>query len=263
VNRFFVVTLNNIKIILKWRLTLNKKMLRTALIISILVNIALLSALGKILVNKGGLSYLSQKLNAPKKNDTLFVETTYYKTKRSIHEKIPGDSNAIIFLGNSITEYAEWHEIFGNPKVKNRGISGDKIAGVKNRIANLTSQKPAKIFLMLGTNDLGEGRSIPDILYDYEALVQFIQNASPRTQIFLQSILPTYGDATRNNKDIIKLNAGIQKISKKYHLIYINLFDKLKTAENELDKRYSFDGLHINGDGYIVWKKEIETYIED
>jgi lysophospholipase L1-like esterase len=240
-----------------------QKMLRTILVISILVNIALLSALGKILVNKGGLSYLSQQLNTPKKNNTLFVETTYYKTRRSIHEKLPKDSSAIIFLGNSITEYAEWHEIFGNPRVKNRGISGDLIAGIKNRIADITSQKPAKIFLMLGTNDLGEGRSILDILYDYEALVQFIQNESPHTQIFLQSILPTYGDATRKNEDIIELNAGIQKMAKKYSLIYINLFDKLKTAENELDKRYSFDGLHINGDGYLVWKKEIETYIED
>lgn len=28
-------------------------------------------------------------------------------------------------LGNSITHYCEWHELLGNPKVLNRGISGD------------------------------------------------------------------------------------------------------------------------------------------
>ena len=29
-----------------------------------------------------------------------------------------------------------------------------------------------------------------------------------------------------------------------------------------LDKRYTNDGLHLTGEGYLVWKKAIEQYVK-
>ena len=74
-------------------------------------------------------------------------------------------------------------------------------------------------------------------------------------------ILPTHDNLTRKNSDIIELNKGIVLIAQKYSLTYVDLFDLLKTDNNELNMDFSFDGLHLNGNGYLIWKKAIIEYV--
>lgn len=186
---------------------------------------------------------------------------TYYDAKRSFFESMPNDTNEIIFLGNSITDMCAWNELFGMQNIKNRGISGDVINGVIDRLEEVVSSYPKKIFLMIGTNDLARKKSIDQILADYEKLITLIMQKTPKTQLYLQSVLPTKNQATRNNNDIIEINKGIVAIAKKYSLTYINLFDLFKTSENELNMNYSFDGLHLNGQGYLLWKEAVIEYV--
>jgi hypothetical protein len=79
---------------------------------------------------------------------------TYYDQRKSLFEKLPDTRKEIIFLGNSITDGCEWSELLADRHVKNRGISGDVTAGVLNRIREITASKPAKVFLLIGINDL-------------------------------------------------------------------------------------------------------------
>ena len=51
--------------------------------------------------------------------------STFYYQRATLFEELPVTSSDIIFLGNSITNGAEWAELFKNKHVKNRGISGD------------------------------------------------------------------------------------------------------------------------------------------
>jgi len=64
----------------------------------------------------------------------LFGQTNKYSTlyyqRASLFEKLPVNKSDIIFLGNSITHFGEWSEIFDNRHIKNRGISGDIVQGV-------------------------------------------------------------------------------------------------------------------------------------
>ena len=46
-----------------------------------------------------------------------------------------------------------WSEIFQNPNIKNRGISGDVTEGILYRINEITESQPLQVFLMIGTND--------------------------------------------------------------------------------------------------------------
>jgi len=116
---------------------------------------------------------------------------------------------------------------------------------------------------MIGTNDLGRGKSVSQIITDYEVLVKLILNKTPETELYLQSILPTKNQITRKNEDITEINKGIVEIAHKYSLTYINLYDLFKTKDNELNMDYSFDGLHLNGKGYLVWKDAIINYIRE
>jgi len=72
--------------------------------------------------------------------------TTYYYQRATLFEQLPITSTDIVFLGNSLTDGCEWTELFGNPHIKNRGISGDEVMGIYDRIDPILKGKPAKIF---------------------------------------------------------------------------------------------------------------------
>ncbi|WP_157961200.1 GDSL-type esterase/lipase family protein [Lutibacter citreus] len=231
--------------------------------ISIIINILFILFGGYIIHKKGGIDYLKTKFNTLTKTTVEKDYGDFYQIKRSIFKILPNETNEIIFLGNSITTFCAWNELFGKANIKNRGISGDMINGVIDRLNEIVESKPVKIFLMIGINDLGKKRSVNQILADYEKLVSLIINKSPKTKLYLQSILPTKNRKTMKNNDIIEINKGIIKIANKYSLTYINLFDLFKTNENELNMKYSLDGLHINGQGYVLWKNAIIDNIEN
>ncbi|MBW6498842.1 MAG: sialate O-acetylesterase, partial [Bacteroidales bacterium] len=86
------------------------------------------------------------------------VDTTYrtyfYEQRQSMFELLPDTDGEIIMLGNSITNVGAWEELLQNPRVKNRGISGDNTFGVLARMDEVLSSKPAKIFILIGINDI-------------------------------------------------------------------------------------------------------------
>ena len=54
---------------------------------------------------------------------------SYYQNKISFF-KVNGSRADIVMIGDSITDYAEWSELFPNKKIANRGIGGDTTKGV-------------------------------------------------------------------------------------------------------------------------------------
>ena len=236
--------------------------MKKALTISIIINFIFILFGGYVIHLKGGMNYFKEKVNflTDKEEDGY---TIYYKEKKSIYEVMPNDTNQIIFLGDSFTDYCEWSELFGRSNIKNRGINGDVINGVIDRLDEVVESKPKKIFLMIGINDLGENRTVNQILIDYDRLILLIKEKLPETELFIQSVLPTdnrKGSATIN---IVAINKGVQELANNYQSTYINLFDLLRTNENKLDTAYTIDGLHLNGKGYLIWKKAIENYVNE
>ena len=192
--------------------------------------------------------------------DTTY-RSTYYEQKVTLFRMLPDTKGEIIFLGNSITDIGEWTEIWQNLKVKNRGISGDNTFGELARLDEVLSSKPEKIFLMIGINDIAKETADSIIITNHRKICQRIKAASPKTKLYVQSILPTNADFTEfkrhQNKDehIRKVNTALQKTCNEYGLTYIDLYSRFVDATGKLDKRYTNDGLHINGYGYMLWKQ--------
>lgn len=189
----------------------------------------------------------------------------YYYHKKEHFELLPDMENEIIFLGNSITDNCEWAELFQNNRIKNRGIGGDDTDGILERLNEVISSNPEKIFIMIGTNDLAYGKSVDHVVSNYYKIIDSIQLKSPDTKIFIQSVLPVEDaiHTTRQNTDIMSINTELQKLSSQKDAIYIDLFTIFKTENNKLNPKYSIDGLHINGLGYQVWKEAIEKYVNN
>jgi lysophospholipase L1-like esterase len=155
--------------------------------------------------------------------------------------------------------------MFGNPRIKNRGIGGDVTDGILERLDEVTESRPLKIFLMIGTNDLSEGRSVDYITENFKRIIERIRESTPATKIYIQSVLPV-DDAvhyTRRNSDIIAVNDRLKEIASLNGLEYIDLFSLFRLENNRLNPEYSYDGLHLNGKGYQVWKEAIRKYVEE
>ena len=220
------------------------------------------------------------------KNRTLFVvlffftglamvaaqegkHSTYYMQRKTLFERLPNSLTDIIFLGDSITDGGEWVELFGDVRMKNRGISGDVTWGVLDRLTEVTEGKPAKIFLMIGVNDLARGKSVEEIVANHRKIVERIRKETPLTHLYIQSLLPVnpsfgkFKNHTDKTEQILAINEQLKKIAKETpKTTYIDLFSHFATKDNLFDPRYTNDGLHLTGDGYLLWKSLIEEYVK-
>lgn len=195
--------------------------------------------------------------------------TPLYYHRASLFEVLPIEKSDIIFLGNSITHYCEWAELFNNKHVKNRGISGDIVQGVYDRLDPIIKGQPKKIFLMIGVNNLSRDYTVDSTYMGLMKIVDKIVKECPTTKLYIQSALPVNSKFTnypkhRNRGEEIKqYNAMIEKMCEEKGIKFINLYPLFKCKDSdELDPKYTRDGLHLNGDAYIVWRDAIKKYVK-
>ena len=196
--------------------------------------------------------------------------STFYYQRATLFELLPVSSDDIIFLGNSITNGAEWSELFNDPRVKNRGISGDTTEGVYDRLEPIIAGRPKKIFLMIGVNDLSRGRTTAEIAGGIRAIAERIVAESPSTRLYLQSLLPVndcYGKFeghTSRYRQVAEINAEIQKIAADLGAVCIDLYTPFaEPAGGKMRPELTNDGLHLLGAGYILWRDIVTPYVKE
>lgn len=193
--------------------------------------------------------------------DSLF--STYYHQRLSLFKEMPKQENEIIFVGNSITEGGQWTELFNDLNVLNRGISGDITAGVINRLFEIYSRKPSKVFLLIGINDLSKGITTDSIVKNTLIICKLLHKQSPNTQIFVQSILPVNNQfgkfITHTNKgeEIKKVNSALRDSAYENKYEYIDLYNHFIDENEKLKANYTNDGLHLLAPAYLKWKELI------
>ncbi|MEG1617232.1 MAG: GDSL-type esterase/lipase family protein [Bacteroidales bacterium] len=196
--------------------------------------------------------------------------STYWHQRATLFETLPTGKKDIVFVGNSITDGGEWFELFNNPNVKNRGISGDVSMGVYDRLAPIVKGQPKKIFLLIGVNDLSRGTSIDTIAGNIARVIDEIKKQSPKTRIYLQSVLPVsdekkmFSGHTARGKDIAPLNLLLEQLASDKSITYIDLYSHfINPATGKMDLRYTNDGLHLLGAGYQRWSEIVKPYVNE
>ena len=193
--------------------------------------------------------------------------STFYMQRSSLFNKLSITSKDIVFIGNSITNGAEWNELFPQKRVKNRGISGDTSEGVFDRLDAVVKGKPAKIFILIGVNDISREIKVETIVLNMKQIIEKIQKESPKTKIYIQSILPVNPDFEmfkgHMKPDLIKeINQFYQNIAQEYKVNYINLYSYFhEDGTDKMNKKYTNDGLHLLGEGYLLWREIVKPYL--
>jgi lysophospholipase L1-like esterase len=193
----------------------------------------------------------------------------YYDQKLSMFEQNKTQEVDIVWLGDSITDGGEWAEFFPGKKVLNRGISSDNTFGILHRIREVTVHHPKKIFLLIGINDIA--RNIPDsiIIRNYHRICDSLQLLAPKTTLYLQSILPTNNAFTNfkshqnKTEHILAINKAMKGLCNGKNTIYVDLYSNFIDANGKLDEKYTNDGLHLLGPGYLQWKAVIREAVNE
>jgi lysophospholipase L1-like esterase len=239
----------------------NSKITRLLLFTSVVINVILIVFLGIKYLSSGN----TIKPNKSNAQHHYTDSVTYFIGRDEVLAKLPNDSNEVIMLGNSLTHNFEWHEIFTDVNIKNRGINGDVTLGVLQRLAEITESKPSKIFIEIGINDIQQGYSVDEILKNYTNILQNINNQSPSTKIYVQNILPTdvnlFG-SNKNIKDVInEVNNKLEVLCKEKNITFIDLYTVFND-HGKLSAKYDCgDHLHLSGAGYLTWCENIKEFV--
>lgn len=194
--------------------------------------------------------------------------STYYNQRYSLFESMPDTPDEIIMLGNSITDGCDWSELFQDPRVKNRGISGDVTEGILYRLGEVTRSKPAKVFLLIGINDLSRNIPADTVFRNICNIAAEIRKESTSTLVFVQSILPVnpafgrfpnHGDKT---PEVLEVNNKLEKWCEANGFRFIDLFHTFtEPGTDYLNPDFTNDGLHLTAKGYLKWAEIIAPLI--
>ncbi|WP_303923113.1 GDSL-type esterase/lipase family protein [Draconibacterium sediminis] len=195
--------------------------------------------------------------------------STYYNQRLTLFEKLPDTPNEIIMLGNSITDGCEWSELFQNPNIKNRGISGDITEGVLYRLDEVTRSKPAKVFLLIGINNLARNIPADTVFQNICKIVNSIRESSPSTQVYVQSILPVnpsfskFSNHVSKTNEVLDINEKLNRWCNNNNVEFVDLFSSFtEDNTNYLNPDFTNDGLHLTAKGYLKWAEIISSDLE-
>ena len=191
----------------------------------------------------------------------------YYARRATLFDLLPVYSSDIIMLGNSLTDGAEWNELFDNCHVKNRGIVGDIIPGFFERLEPILKGQPRKIFIMGGVNDISYGVSADSIVSAMTQVVTTIQARCPKTEIYVQSMLPFNNDVRLwkllkgREQVVVDGNKGLESMCQRLGVTFINLYPLFVGENGKMKPEYTNDGLHLMGGAYLIWRDALLPYI--
>ncbi|HEO3877169.1 TPA: lipase [Streptococcus agalactiae] len=174
---------------------------------------------------------------------------------------------AIVFTGDSIVEFfpLKKHLGRGYPLV-NRGVAGsDTYWLLENLRTQVWELLPSKVFILIGTNDIGLGHSQSEIIANITDIIAEIRAESYMTEINILSVLPVSEEddyiervKVRNNQAIKALNKTLSVIS---GINYIELYDLLVDEKGQLASSFTKDGLHLTDQAYAKISETIKLYL--
>ena len=165
----------------------------------------------------------------------------------------------IIFIGDSIVEYYPLQELLQTNKVLiNRGIRGYKTDLLLDNLdAHLFGSALDKVFILIGTNDIGKEIPQSETLENLEGVIQKISREYPLAQIQLLSVLPV--NEGEEYKGTVYLNQAYRQLANAYmNVQFIDLYDAFLDEGGQLRPDYTTDGLHLTIAGYAALSKALQ-----
>jgi len=170
----------------------------------------------------------------------------------------------VVFVGSSsIRLWNDLEEQFEDARVLKRGFGGSRLTDCVKHLDRLViAYQPRLVMLYAGDNDLAEGGSPEEILERVKAFADGVHGRLPDTQVTFISIKPSparralIGKARAAN-ELVRAYAETHP-----RVDYIDVFTPMLAADGapraELFRK---DALHLNDQGYALWRKIISPFV--
>ncbi|TVP60563.1 MAG: lipolytic protein G-D-S-L family [Nodularia sp. (in: Bacteria)] len=168
-----------------------------------------------------------------------------------------GTSYLGILVGDSLSMWFPREKLPTGKLWLNQGISGDTSGGVSRRLRAFASTRPNVIYIMAGINDLRKGDSNEEILRNHRRIIRSLRQSHPKSQIIVQSILPTRLPTIPNSR-IIQINRQLALMAQQEKADYLNIYDWFTDVQGDLRPELTTDGLHLSQDGYDIWRSALQ-----
>ena len=187
----------------------------------------------------------------------------------------------IVFSGSSLMDFFPVNELTQSLGIDaciyNRGITGYVSAQLLENIRDLIlNLEPAKLFINIGTNDLGRG--IADQLWgNYEAIIGRVQSELPNCRIYVLAYYPCndlddFGLSeedhqsrfkTRTPESLLRANEELERMAGRLGCRYIDVNEGLYDERGRLRREICLDGVHLQADGYVPVLKNLLPYLAE
>ena len=178
----------------------------------------------------------------------------------------PPAKGGVLFIGSSsIRLWQSLQDDFPATKPINRGFGGSEIADCTFYIDRIViPYQPRIVVLYAGDNDLAGGSTPSQVFEDYKTFVSQVRRQLPETTIAFISIKPSPSRASllQNMREANRLIKDYDAHGKR--LVYIDVFTPmLDDHGNPREELFGPDKLHMNRQGYDLWKSVISPYIQE
>ncbi|MGE5431022.1 MAG: GDSL-type esterase/lipase family protein [Syntrophomonadaceae bacterium] len=194
-------------------------------------------------------------------DSTYYQGTLDHRLQVGLYNVYKTEHAAIVMLGNSLTHGVNWNELLGRNDIAERGIPGDGLRDFLKRMQFVYKLNPKICFIMGGVNDLYTGYPPELIFANYTKVVEALKEHDiiPIIQSSLY-VSSKYLLASQKNREISILNNLLKSYAEKNGILFIDLNARMSRG-NDLRSELTFDGIHLNADGYVIWRDEIAPVI--
>jgi len=177
----------------------------------------------------------------------------------------PPPENCFLFLGSSsIRMWKSLESDFAGYPVVNRGFGGSHFSDAIFFFDELVKQhNPAKIIIYEGDNDIAGNKNPDRIIRDLEKLLDMVRSNLTGTQIAVISAKPS-PSRWHLRAQYVELNKKIEDLAgRNEDLTYIDVFGHMLNNNGRPEPGlFLQDSLHMNAEGYKIWTRQIQPFIE-
>ena len=207
------------------------------------------------------------------------VETQSYEEQTEFHYETVGDEYFAdaVFIGDSRTvglyEYGELQDI--SAFYASTGLTVHKlftaeiveVPGQKKKITveeALSGRQFAKIYLMIGINEMGTG-TVESFLQAYEESVAHLKELQPDAVIYLQGIMQVTTERSAQgdyitNEGIDIRNEGIAALADNETIFYLDVNEVVCDEDGAMISGYTYDGVHLKAQYITLWKDYLKNH---
>lgn len=122
----------------------------------------------------------------------------------------------------------------------------------------------AKIYLMIGINEMGTG-TVESFLEKYQEVVNHLRELQPDAVIYLQAIMKVTAERSAQgdyitNEGIAARNEGIAGIADNEKIFFLDVNPLVCDETGGMVPDYTFDGVHLKAKYIQIWKDFLKTH---